>query len=942
MKKTILILFGFLSLIRPDLVLGERVFDVTSFDEPFSLIGEWYFTKEDSAQNKEIAIDTSSWKITRAPGSWKKIYQDKENFRVGWYRKTIRFSPELIGKEVVFLLDTYMAKVDVYLDGNEIFKRKGGVSLQRYYSIQPMPIRFKITREDHVVSFRVDTILMKGVYQLPFEIRLYDAHDKTLAWNQFWGGELRVISTYISLIAGLFFLLVFIKTRFGMYLNAALAGLLIVPFFGAPGDYLVKIFDPESLLIIHYAGLFALLFHFRFSQYFYRRFPKVDLIIGIPFGLMGLYFLFVAPFFFNLNLFQTIRVVFFITCLIVGLGMLYSYAKGVQQKRKGSMVMLIGTLIFLYTGVSDLLLALDLIDSTGKIFIGTLVATGCMLWVVSNLFADTFVENKQLAKDLQKTNENLKNLNQNLEIIVEERTADLAQSKAEIKSVLDHIPLGVMTLNSQRQINQEFSAFTEKLFPGEKLIAGQGLENLLYPEIQQEKQRGYLKDFSELAFNLAMDWDMSASIAPKELDYQINGEINHYRMEFNRIVNGSEVEALMLMINDITQQKKLEEKIQASEKAHDQEMKIISAVINQDSQEMKDYLDESDRILKESISLSEKYKVDQSAEICNKFFRLMHSLKGNSNAHDLCEIGDVAHQIEDVLSQMRCGELKIGDKLQKGPIAGDYLSERLEYLQGLFDKTTDIYQKISGDKDKDLGKIRKDARTLQIEEDVLDEILSQYKAMHLGAEEAEKTFGELEDLYQRLFRFKLMKLNDFFNRIKKVVQDVSESRGKEIEFEIRGSEIYLHRKTHSEIVSSLIHLVRNAVDHGIETPEVRLEKNKHQKGRLILDTIEENGQLIISIIDDGKGIDPEKIRQVAVENGLIDQQEADKLSDEAAVNLILRPGFSSADEVTEISGRGVGMDVVVTSLKEVGGKLDIHSVIDQGTTFVLTLPKATE
>ena len=163
---------------------------IKSLDESFSLIGNWLFTREDLPENKNIDLDTAQWKLTKAPGSWANVYKDHKPSRIGWYRGVFEFDPSLIGQEVVFLLDAYMGKITFYLDEVEIYKRPNNKNIEKYYSIQPIPITFKVTKLKHVVAFRVDSPLMTGVYQLPFKLKKFDSRDISIAWYQFGGGKL--------------------------------------------------------------------------------------------------------------------------------------------------------------------------------------------------------------------------------------------------------------------------------------------------------------------------------------------------------------------------------------------------------------------------------------------------------------------------------------------------------------------------------------------------------------------------------------------------------------------------------------------------------------------------------------------------------------------------------------------------------------------------------
>src|SRR5690606_8092037 len=125
---------------------------VDSLDQPVKLAGNWLFTRDDAAHNKDPGIDTSDWKLAKAPGPWKPIYGDGKLFTVGWYRGTLVFDPSLIGTEVVLLVNTYMARMNVYVDGQEIYTRPHNINLERYYSIQPIPLRFKVTKATHTVA----------------------------------------------------------------------------------------------------------------------------------------------------------------------------------------------------------------------------------------------------------------------------------------------------------------------------------------------------------------------------------------------------------------------------------------------------------------------------------------------------------------------------------------------------------------------------------------------------------------------------------------------------------------------------------------------------------------------------------------------------------------------------------------------------------------------
>lgn len=194
------------------------------------------------------------------------------------------------------------------------------------------------------------------------------------------------------------------------------------------------------------------------------------------------------------------------------------------------------------------------------------------------------------------------------------------------------------------------------------------------------------------------------------------------------------------------------------------------------------------------------------------------------------------------------------------------------------------------------------------------------------------------DIQRTIMRTRMQPIGNVFGRFSRVVRDLGRSLGKEVELEIRGSDVELDKSIIDGIVEPLTHLVRNSVDHGIESPEERKQNSKPAVGHITLSAEHLAGLVSIQVSDDGKGINPQKLREVAVEKGLLTHSQADSLSDREALNLIFMAGFSTAKEITEVSGRGVGMDVVRASLQKLGGVVEIESSIGHGSTISIRLP----
>ena len=202
-------------------------------------------------------------------------------------------------------------------------------------------------------------------------------------------------------------------------------------------------------------------------------------------------------------------------------------------------------------------------------------------------------------------------------------------------------------------------------------------------------------------------------------------------------------------------------------------------------------------------------------------------------------------------------------------------------------------------------------------------------------EQMDRVTGDLQNIVMKV---RMVPVSAVFNRFPRMVRDVSKELGKEINLTIEGEETELDRTVIDEIGDPIMHLLRNSLDHGVESPDAREAKGKPRVGEVGLIARHEGNNVVIMITDDGAGIDASKIRRKAVEKGMITQDEADRLDDADAVRLIFLPGFSTAEQITDISGRGVGMDVVRSKIEALSGHVDVETHIDEGSVFKIKLP----
>ena len=194
------------------------------------------------------------------------------------------------------------------------------------------------------------------------------------------------------------------------------------------------------------------------------------------------------------------------------------------------------------------------------------------------------------------------------------------------------------------------------------------------------------------------------------------------------------------------------------------------------------------------------------------------------------------------------------------------------------------------------------------------------------------------DLQLAVMKTRMLPVSKVFNKFPRMVRDLSRDMGKSIELVISGEETELDKSIVEEIGDPLVHMIRNSCDHGVEGKEERLAAGKSETGKVELKAYNEGNHIVIEITDDGKGLDAEMLKQKALEKGIINEREADTMTNKEAYGLIFKAGFSTAKVVTNVSGRGVGMDVVKTNIEKLNGIIDVESELGQGTVFKLKIP----
>ena len=269
-----------------------------------------------------------------------------------------------------------------------------------------------------------------------------------------------------------------------------------------------------------------------------------------------------------------------------------------------------------------------------------------------------------------------------------------------------------------------------------------------------------------------------------------------------------------------------------------------------------------------------------------------------------------------------------------------------EFIDGEIERSSHVFEDYSDEGTK--------ISSVKVDVDILDKLMNYFGEIVILKNQITRTLKERQDrvlgaivsnmekpfldIQELIFGLKLVRVETTFVKYKRLIRDVAKETGKKIRFILEGTNVEIDRKILEELNSPLVHLLRNAVYHGIESPELRMKKTKNQIGLLRLKTYRSAGSIYIEVTDDGQGIDYDRVKDVLVQKGLFLKEEVEHLNTNVLNQYILQPNFSTLSGANLISGRGIGLAIVVEKIRELGGSLKIHSEKDAGTTFTLIVP----
>ncbi|MBG08189.1 MAG: hypothetical protein CME68_05485 [Halobacteriovoraceae bacterium] len=527
-----------------------------------------------------------------------------------------------------------------------------------------------------------------------------------------------------------------------------------------------------------------------------------------------------------------------------------------------------------------------------------LIGNAIELILLSMGLADRFNLIQEEANILQKNyatqlEEEVKLKTKELNLEKETLRGVLKQTSEQKKSrdqLLGNLTQGYLTFGKNGVIDEGATNITEELLET-------GLKNSIMDELKvwdvlfkEESHKLNFKKWLDKIYENKISFKDLKELAPQNFD---GSKGKFIKLDFMPIYqkDSKMIEKVIMISSDKTQELKLKQKIEEDK----QQAYFIKSCL-ENPVEFVDIMDDTFSIFDTGPKLS--------GEDNSELFRVFHTLKARYGQFGLKKITYVIDKIETSIYEKDSGAFKL----------------ELENLKSIIEKFVKENRLIIEAANKFLVD---EGSAVQVSEVI----------------EKAKDF-ELNDKYLNFLRenYLLSDLKNKFERYRPIVDQLAEKQGKSVEMHIKGEEVRVNSNQYSNFINASIHLFRNMVDHGIEAEDERIEKTKSQKGSIHVEFSKNGNSFVIIIKDDGAGIDPEKIKKTILEKGLKNLSDLEGKNNQELIDMIFLPGFSTKDEVTEYSGRGVGMDAVKEEVFRLGGKIEVSSEMDEGTQFKIELP----
>jgi len=507
--------------------------------------------------------------------------------------------------------------------------------------------------------------------------------------------------------------------------------------------------------------------------------------------------------------------------------------------------------------------------------------------------------------------------------------SELTRSRQEIAEILQNIGQAILTIDSDFRIGQEYSHFSEALF-GSTQLAGRNFPELLCENHPQQSERKELAEWLKLVFHTpTLNWSAAKSMVQREFRYaHPQGGVRELIVDFQPIREGGRLARLMIIAEDVSEKRALERSLEAKQREMDETIAHLAELARLDPELYAAFFEEALEILERSTqALSDLRTADNREKLISSMFRDMHTLKGNAMSFGLIRVAAKAHWVEDGFAVLRENAASLSETIIVET------EEKVAELQQVLDRIQSMANQVLH-QSTESAQTREQDRPAKLEIEV-ERIEALLRWVEQHALEVDTPLSK--ELLARVRALTLIPLSRLYQRLPKLVSELAQELGKEVApLQLEGGGVAISPAVFNKLSNTLVHLLRNAVDHGIEAPRQRQSKGKASHATIAVRCSVNDAEVCLTVSDDGRGIDGPSLVRRAKDKGLLAQDKV--LEGQAALNVIFIPGFSTAEHVTDVSGRGVGMDAVKATVEELKGAVEIQSTLEVGTTFLIRIP----
>ncbi len=609
--------------------------------------------------------------------------------------------------------------------------------------------------------------------------------------------------------------------------------------------------------------------------------------------------------------------------------------------------------------------------------IGILIELIILSLGLADIINSLRISERKKALELEKSNEALNDFNRNLEKMVEERTEQLSVALNDTESLLHNMEQAVFIVSCVVIDNGEkmdfviedkvVSEFSKEIFKRE--IKGESVYNILFKDIDFSSEKGVeIKSAFECSFGMCdIQWDQSVDYLPTRIEIfegygNGSGESDNKKDDSDKSVlrvgykplwdKVGDLEKIMIVAEDITDLEKLQDEMKKRKDKEDSYNQILSELAPSQGKDFSAHMRQIKKFMENTRlqiveirddieKRSETLAKDGDSEEVKRLLRNIHTIKGNARSVGLLSLSTTVHELENNINKWRDDRGTFSKENQLN-LENDLKSLVVVDLNKYIKMANDVFSIKIIHEGKNPDNLTGELISFgtQEEEDQFIEVHNSiFKKIKTTLEHLFTKFKavEITDLQSLLSKVDFTPISLMFKSYEGTIKEITDNMEKDVHYSFQSDDIYLDEKEFQLLNDSLNHILRNSLDHGIEDFNSRADAKKEKFGKLEINCKKRDGGFDITIADDGKGIDRERLVKKAIENEIINDKDAKKLSEDEKLDLIFSSGLSTKDSVTDVSGRGIGMDVVKTNIESLNGELKIKSVKGKGTETLISI-----